>query len=110
MNLNHFTGKSCLPVAVADFSKGSQRVGGVGLTNLTCRWVMGTNVLHQDEVLGLIALGCHQIMSSLRIEGVITGSLETGWYCTWSISGLQVFTVCCAMNWGNEKLWLRLMA
>ena len=29
-----------------------------GLTNLTRRLVMGTNLLHQGEVLGLIALGC----------------------------------------------------
>ena len=65
----------------------------VGLTNLTCRWVVGTNLHHQGEVLGLIALGCHQVMSTLRIEGVITGSLESGWYCTWCISGLQLFTV-----------------
>ena len=72
---------------------GSQRVGEVGLTNLTCRWGIGTNLLHQGEELGLIALGCHQVMSTVRIEGVITGSLESGWYCTWSISGIQFFTV-----------------
>ena len=80
MNLNHFTGKSSTPTSVADFSKhaprvwGSQKVREVGLTILTCTWVIGTNLLHQGEVLGLIAMGCHQVMSTLRIEGVITGS------------------------------------
>ena len=64
-----------------------------GMTSLTCRWVMGTNLLHKGDVLELIALSSHQVMSTLRIESVITGSLESGWHCTWSISGLQVFTV-----------------
>ena len=71
----------------------SQGVGEVSLTNLTCRWVMGTILLHQGDVLGLIALGCHWVMRTLRIEGVITGCLESGWYCTWIISRLQLFTV-----------------
>ena len=69
---------------------GSQRVD---LTNLTCRWVMGTNLLHQGEVLGLIALGCQWVMSTLRIGVVITGSLDIHWYRTWSTRGLQPFTV-----------------
>ena len=88
----------------------SQRVGWAALTNLTCRWVMGTNLLHQGKVLGLIALDCHQVMSTLRIEGVITGSLESGWYCTWNIRGLQVFTVVLCNNWGSAKRWLRMVA
>ena len=71
----------------------SQGAGEVALTNLTCRWVMGTIMLHQGDLLGLIALGCHWVMSTLRNEGVITGGLESGWYCTWIISGLQLFTV-----------------
>ena len=44
-------------------------------------------------VLGLLALGCHWVMSTLRIEDVITGSLDITWYYTWSISELQVITV-----------------
>ena len=55
---------------------------------------MGTILLHQDGVLGLIALGFHWVMSTLRVIGVITGSLESGWYCTWSVNGIQVFTNC----------------
>ena len=57
---------------------GSQRVGKVGLANLTCRWFMSTNLFQQDDVLGLIALGCHWIMSTTLIGGVITGSLGKG--------------------------------
>ena len=41
----------------------------------------------------MVALGCHQVMSTFVIEGVITGGLESGWNCTWSISGIQVFKV-----------------
>ena len=69
-----------------------QRIGETDLVVLTCRWVMSTDFFN-DEVLGLIALSCRWVMSTLRIEGVITGGLESGWYCTWSISGIQVFTV-----------------
>ena len=79
--------------------RGSQRVGEVGH-----RWVMGTNLLHQDEILGFIALGCHWVMSTLRIEGVITGSLESSWYCTWIISGLQVFTAVLCHELGQCKI------
>ena len=54
---------------------------------------MGTILLHQGEILGLVALGFHQVMSTFGIEGVITGGLESGWYCTWIFSGIQVFRV-----------------
>ena len=68
---------------------------------------MGTNLLHQGDVLGLIALGRHQVMSTLRIEGVITGSMENCWYCTWSISGLHVFTVGLCHELGECKVVVR---
>ena len=76
-----------LPISVADFFKtcspgsggywelGSQRVGKVALANLTCRWFMSTNLFRQGEVLGLITLGYHWVMSRNWIGGVITGSL-----------------------------------
>ena len=51
---------------------GRQVVGKVGWTHQTCRWIMGTNLLHQGDVLGLIALGCHWVMSTLMIESVMT--------------------------------------
>ena len=35
------------------------RVGVVAFANLACRKVMGTILLHQDGVLGMIALGFH---------------------------------------------------
>ena len=55
---------------------GSHRVGVVVLANLTYRWVMGTIMLHQGGVLGLIALGLHWVMSTPRVECVITGTLR----------------------------------
>ena len=57
---------------------GRQRVGKVGLANLTCRWIMSTNLFQQGEVLGLIALGGHWVISTNLIGGVITGSLGKG--------------------------------
>ena len=55
---------------------GSQRVGEAGLVVLmTCRWDMSTDFVQWDEVLGLVALGFHQVMSTFGIEGVITGGL-----------------------------------
>ena len=57
---------------------GSQRVGEADLVVLTCRWDMSTDVVLWDEVLGLVALGFHQVMSTLGIEGVITGGFESG--------------------------------
>ena len=41
-------------------------------------WTGVSVILGLGEVLGLIALGCHWIMSTLRIEGVITGGWESG--------------------------------
>ena len=41
--------------------------------------------------MGLIALSCNWVMSTNWIQCVITGSLDKGWNCTQSISGLQVF-------------------
>ena len=52
---------------------------------------MSTDFVQWDEVLGLVALGFHQVARKLAIEGVIKGGLVSGWYYTWSISGLQVF-------------------
>ena len=48
------------------------------LINLTSIWVMCTDFIQRGEVLGLIALSCNQVMSTYRIEGVITGNLESG--------------------------------
>ena len=51
---------------------------------------MGSIMLHQGGVLGLIALGFHWVMSTLRVVCVITGSLESGWVlqleCQWDPS------------------------
>ena len=58
---------------------------------------MSTDFVQWDEVLGLVALGFHQVMSTFGIEGVITGGLESGWYCTWSISGFWVSELGSAM-------------
>ena len=82
---------------------GKQRVGEADLVVLTCRWDMSTDFIQWDEVLGLVALGFHQVMNTFGMEGVITQGLESGWYCTWSISGLQLGG---AMNCGSVKLWL----
>ena len=74
---------------------GSQRVGEADLVVLTCRW-MGyepMDFVPWDEVLGLVALGFHLVMSTLEIEGVMTGGFESAWYCTWSVSGILVFKV-----------------
>ena len=79
---------------------GSQRVGEADLVVLACKWVMSTEFVQSGELLGLVALGCHQVVSTLRIENVITGSLGSCWYCTWSISGLQVFTVFLCLEMG----------
>ena len=38
---------------------GGYGVGVVAFANLACRRVMGTILLHQDGVLGMIALGFH---------------------------------------------------
>ena len=54
---------------------------------------MSTDFVQWGEVMGLVALGFHQVMSTFGIEGVIKEGLESGWYYTWSISGLQVFRV-----------------
>ena len=51
---------------------------------------MGTIILHQDGVLGLIALGIHWVMSTLRMQTVITGDLKSSWYCAWCVSGILV--------------------
>ena len=72
---------------------GCQRVGEADLVVLTCRWDMSTDFVRWDEVLGLVALGFHQVMSTFGIEGVITGGFESGWYFTWSVSGLLAFRV-----------------
>ena len=91
MNLNHFTAKSCLPVAVANlFKTCSPGSGGYGEAKVLERlpWDMSTDFCQWDEVLGLVALGFHQVMSTFGIEGVITGGMESGWYCTWIISRL----------------------
>ena len=69
------------------------RVGVVAFANLACRGVMGTILLHQDGVLAMIALGFHLAMSTLGVVCVITGSLESGWYCTWGVCGIQVITI-----------------
>ena len=53
--------------------------------------------------MGLVALGCHQVMCTLRIEDVISESLNSGWYCTWSISGLEVFIVVLCHELGQYK-------
>ena len=45
---------------------------------------MSSEFVQWEEVLGLTALGLHQVMRTFGIEGVITG---------WSISGLQFFRV-----------------
>ena len=55
---------------------GNQRVGEVGLTHLTCRWIMSTNLFPQGEVLGLVTLGHLRITH--WIGSVITGSLGNG--------------------------------
>ena len=72
---------------------GSQRVGEADLVVLTCRWDTSTDFVQWDEVLGLVALGCHQVKHTYRIEGVITGGLESSWYCTWSVSRILVLRV-----------------
>ena len=54
---------------------------------------MSTDFVQWDEVLRLVALGFHQAMSTFRIEDVITGGFEIGWFCTWSVSGILVFRV-----------------
>ena len=75
---------------------GSQRVGEPDLVVLTCSWDMNTDFIKWDEILGMVALGFHQVMSTLGIEGVIAGDLESSRYCTWSISvapGLQGWVV-----------------
>ena len=72
---------------------GCQRVGEADLVALTCRWDMSTDFVRWDEVLGLVALGFHQVMNTFGIEGVITGGFESGWYFTWSVSGLLAFRV-----------------
>ena len=59
------------------------RVGMVAFADLACRMVMGTILLHQEGGV------C-----------VITGSLESGWYCTWGVSGIQVITIVVC-----QKLW-----
>ena len=72
---------------------GSERVGEADLVVLICRWDMSTDLVQWDEVLGIVAPGYHQVMCTLRIGGVITGSLKRGQYCTWSVSGMQVCRV-----------------
>ena len=32
-------------------------------------------------------------MSTLGVVCVITGSWESGWYCTWGVSGINVITI-----------------
>ena len=71
----------------------SQRFGEAGLTSLTCRWVMCTHFVQRGEVLGLVAQGSHQVMSTFGNGGVITGGIGNGWYFNWSISGIHVFKV-----------------
>ena len=78
MNLNHFTGKSCSPVAVADLSKHapmicwwvweSKTVGETDLVVLTCLFEMSTDFVQWDEVLGLVALGFHQVMNTFGLK------------------------------------------
>ena len=51
----------------------------------------------------MVALGFHQVMSTFGIEGMITGGLETSWYCTWSISGIQVFILVLCHELGQWK-------
>ena len=89
---------------------GSQSGREADLVVQTCRWVMSTDFVQLGEVLGLIALSSHEVMSTFRIEGAITGSMERGWYCTWSISGIQVFTVGLSHELGQCKVVVRVRA
>ena len=74
---------------------GIHRVGVIAFPSLACRRVMGIILIHQGGVLGLIALGFHWVMSTL------TGSLESGWYCTWSVSGIQIFIIMMCQKMGQ---------
>ena len=82
----------------------------VHLALLTCRLIMGTAMFQQGEVLGLLALGCHWIMNTNLIGGVITGSLGKVENVLQVSMGFRSSQLCCAMNWGRSKLWLRSVA
>ena len=86
----------------------SNRVGVTAFPNLACRRVMGAILLHQGGVLGLITLGFHRVMSTLWIACVMTGSLVSGWYCTWSVSVIQVFTIVVCEKSGHCKVVIKL--
>ena len=59
----------------------------------------------------MIVLNCHWVMSNFGIEGVITVGLENGWYCTWSIIGIQVFTfgLCHELWWCKVVVRVRVL-
>ena len=88
----------------------NQGVAEADLVVLTWRWVMGTDCVQCSEVLGLVALCFHRVMSTFGIQGVITGDLVGSWYLIWSVSGIQASQLGCAMNCGSAKVWLRLLA
>ena len=98
MNLNHLTGESCLqqisskhtPQGLVDMGKLKSWRVWLGCPDLQI--VMSSNFVQQGEVLGLIALSFHWVMSTNWIQCVITGSLDRCWNCTQSISGLHIFT------------------
>ena len=85
----------------------SHRVGVTAFPNLACRRVMGTILLHQGGVLGLITLVFHRVMSTLRIVCVMTGSLVSCSYCTWSVSVIQVFTIVVCQKLGHCKVMIK---
>ena len=58
-------------------------------------------------VLGLIALGFHWVMSTLRVVCVITGHVKSGWYCTWIVSGIQVFTIVVCQKLGQCQVVIK---